>query len=84
MDNGKRRAMRRTIVALVLGGSLGGCAVYAPPYAAYDTYYPGYAYPAYVGPPVSLDFGFYEHRHRGYHGYYGGHRHGWGHYRGRH
>jgi hypothetical protein len=84
MDTGKKRAMRRMVMALLLGGGLGGCAVYAPPYAPYDAYYPGYAYPAYVGPPVSLDFGFYEHRH---HGYYGGHRRGWGagggHYRGR-
>ena len=71
---------------------------------AYSTYdYPAYGYPLYgyrpygyyVGPPVSLNFGFYEHRHRGGydgkhhgHGWRGhggsGHRGGWGHRGGRH
>lgn len=54
------RALKRLAVGLVIAGSLGGCAVYGPPYAAaYDPYYyPSYAYPTYVGPPVALNFGF--------------------------
>jgi hypothetical protein len=73
---------RRVVIALLLAAGLGGC-VYAPPYAAYDPYYyPTYGYPAYVGPPVTLDFGYYRHHHHHHHhghGYYGGHgRHGWG------
>jgi hypothetical protein len=80
MDTRSKRTARRIVVALLLAGGLGGC-VYAPPYAAYDPYYPGYGYPTYVGPPVSLDFGFYHHSYRGHHG---GHGHGWrGHGRGR-
>lgn len=71
------RVLRRSLFALLLAGGLGGC-VYAPPYAAYDSTYPGYSYPAYVGPPVSvgIGLGYYEHRHS-YRG--GGHRHGWHH-----
>jgi len=76
MDTRSIRAVRRLALALFLAGGLGGCAVYAPPYAAYDPYYsyPTYGYPTYVGPPVSLDlgFGYYEHRHS-----YRGHHHGW-------
>jgi hypothetical protein len=81
MDTRSKRAARRSVAALLLAGGLGGC-VYAPPYAAYDPYY--YGYPAYVGPPVTLDFGFYDHSYRGYHGGHGwrghggGWRHGWG------
>ncbi|THC39235.1 hypothetical protein [Massilia sp. Mn16-1_5] len=83
MDTRYRRAARRVVTALLLAAGLGGC-VYAPPYAAYDPYYPTYGYPTYVGPPVTLDFGFgyYRHNHsyHGHRGYYGGHgRHGWGH-----
>ena len=74
MDTRSKRAAKRIVAALLLVGGLGGCAVYAPPYAGNDPYYYGYGYPTYVGPPVSLSFGFYEHRHHG--GYYGGH-HGW-------
>lgn len=90
-----KRGAIRLVAALLLAVGLGGC-VYAPPYAAYDPYYAGYSYPAYVGPPVSLSlgFGYYEHRHskHGYHGgyrgryhggYHGGYRHGWGYGRGR-
>ena len=97
MDTRSIRAVRRLSLALLLAGGLGGCAVYAPPYAAYDPYYsyPSYGYPTYVGPPISLDFGFgyYEHRHsyRGHHHGWGGHGRGWGrrgggwgHGRGRH
>jgi len=79
MDTGSKRAVRHAIVALLLAGGLGGCAVYAPPYAGYaPAYYSDYAYPTYVAPPVFLDFGFYQHRHYGHYrgGYYG---HGWGH-----
>lgn len=81
MDIRSVSALRRIAVALSMATSLGGCAVYGPPYAAYDAYpsygypaygYPGYGYPTYVGPPISLDLGF---------GYYGGHRH---HHHGRH
>ena len=93
MDKRNKRAAGRTVAALLLASGLGGC-VYAPPYAAYDPYYPtytyptysypAYSYPAYVGPPVTLDFGFgyYRHHHHHYrgHGYDRGHgRHGWGH-----
>ena len=73
------RSVKRLTVGLLLAGSLGGCAVYGPPYAAaYDPYYyPGYAYPTYVGPPVALNFGF-GYVDRGYrHGYHGHHHHGW-------
>jgi hypothetical protein len=45
---------------------------YYYPYG-YSSY--AYGYPAYVGPPVSLSFGFYEHSYRG--GSYWGGR-GWG------
>jgi hypothetical protein len=64
--------VKRLAVVLAAGGALSGCAVYAPPYAGYDApYYPYYGYgPAYVGPPVSLDFS--------YHDYRGGHGRGWG------
>jgi hypothetical protein len=93
MDTRSTRFAKRLVVALLLAGGLGGCAVYAPPYAAYDSAYPyyysdyGYGYPTYVGPPVSLNFGFYEHRHRGYGGWrhghgWKGHGGGWGHGRG--
>lgn len=93
MDTRHKRAAQRIAVALLLTAGLGGC-VYAPPYAAYDSYayypgysgyYPAYSYPTYVGPPVALsfDFGYYRHGY-GRHGYRGGYgRHGgWGH--GRH
>lgn len=81
------RALKRLAVGLVIAGSLGGCAVCGPPYAAaYDPYYYpsyGYGYPTYVGPPVALNFGFgyydrggYGHRH-GYGKYHGGRSHGW-------
>jgi len=74
MDTCMKRAAKRIAAGCVLAAGFGGCAVYAPPYAAYDPYYSGYAYPTYVAPPVSLNFGFYGDRH---HGYYGGHGHGW-------
>jgi hypothetical protein len=81
MDTRSKRAARRIAAALLLAGGLGGC-VYAPPYAAYDPYYgysyPVYGYPTYVGPPVTLDFGFYDYGHGGYHGWRG-HGGGWGH-----
>lgn len=70
MDVRRVFAVRRLVVVLLLAAGLGGCAVYGPPYAAYDPYpaygYPGYGYPTYIGPPVTLDFGL---------GYYSGHRH---------
>ena len=64
--------VKRLAVVLAAGGALSGCAVYAPPYAGYDApYSPYYGYgPAYVGPPVSLDFSYHEFR--------GGHGRGWG------
>ena len=88
MDMRNKGAARRAVIVLLLATGLGGC-VYAPPYAAYDLYYyptygyyyPTYGYPAYVAPPVTLDFGFgyYRHHHHHGHGNYGGHgRHGWG------
>lgn len=76
-------SLRRVAAALLLAGGLGGCAVYGPPYA-YDT---AYAYPAYVGRPVSLDLGFafYDrprHGHYRHHHHHGWRGHGWGHHRG--
>lgn len=78
-----RHAAKRCIVAALFVAGVGGC-VYAPPYAAYDPYYPGYSYPTYVGPPVSigLGFGYVEHGHGGYRGHHH-HGHGWGHGHGR-
>lgn len=82
-----RGAAKRLILSLAAGAALSGC-VYAPPYGAYDSapYYSnsypygyGYGYPTYVGPPVSLSFGYSEHRYSGGRGW-GGHG-GW---RGRH
>jgi len=77
--------MKRLILSLAASTALSGC-VYAPLPYAYDAapmaapaYYGpySYAYPTYVGPPVSLNFGFYEHRYRGGGGW-GGYRGGWG------
>ena len=79
-------AAKRIAAALLLAAGLGGCAVYGPPYAGYDPYYPGGAYSGYVGPPVELNlgFGFYDGPRHGY--YRGHHGHGWrshgGHHRG--
>lgn len=80
MDSGIVIAVRRSAAVLLLAASLGGCAVYGPPYAAYGgNAYPGYGYPAYVyptyiGPPVTFDLGFgyysrHHHHHRGHHGW---------------
>lgn len=94
MNTRSKRSVKHLVVALLLAGGLGGC-VYDPYYSgyAYPAYsypsysyygYPGYyAYPTYVGPPVSLSFGFYKH-HGGHHhgGYHGGHHGGGGHHRG--
>jgi hypothetical protein len=90
-----RNLARRCTTALAAGAILSGCAVYGPPYAAYapapyvhDGYYPydyypyRYGGPVYVGPPVSLDFGYYQHRYHGGHAWYGApyaHGRGWGH-----
>lgn len=84
-------AAKRPILSLLLACSLGGCAVYGPPYAAYDTAYPpaygyatypahaydGYPYgrPAYAYPPVTFDLGFSYYDRGPRH--HG--RHGWGH-----
>lgn len=94
MELYRQGAAKRLILSLAAGGFLAGCVYAPPPYAAYDggpvssaPYYYGpyaYGYPAYVGPPLSLSFGYYEHRYRGGggHGYYGGRGwrggHGWG------
>lgn len=79
------RPVRRWIMTLTAVAALSGCAVYAPPpYAVYGAvpavqpyYYGPYAYgrPAYVGPPLSLNFGYYQHRYHGNNGWRG---HGWG------
>ena len=54
-------AAKRLTFSLIIASTLGGCAVYAPPYGYYDNapYYgqPVYSGPAYVGPPVFLNFG---------------------------
>jgi hypothetical protein len=71
-DAMKIRSLKRLALALAVGGALSGCAVYAPPYAAYDGPYYPYGYgPAYVGPPVSLDFSYHEYDYRGGHGWHG-------------
>ncbi len=91
-------AAKRLVISLLLACGLGGCAVYGPPYATYDSSYPyAYGQPAYVYPPVSLDLGFtyfdhgpryhgghrWGHHHGGHHGWRGHHRgHGGGHHRG--
>jgi hypothetical protein len=86
MNTRTQGAAKRLILSLAAGAALSGC-VYAPPYAAYDSYpygngY-GYGYPTYVGPPVSLSFGYSENRYSGGRGW-GGHG-GWrGGGRGRH
>jgi hypothetical protein len=73
--------MKRLILALA-AAALSGCVYAPPPYAAYDSapagspYYSpySYGYPTYVGPPLSLSFGFYQHRYSGGRGHYGGRR----------
>ena len=66
--------VKRLALALAAGGALSGCAVYAPPYAAYGEPYSPYGYgPAYVGPPISLDFSYHEYD-RGGRGWYRGGR----------
>jgi hypothetical protein len=95
MELRKQGAAKRLIFSLA-AAALSGCVYGPPPYAAYDQapgaapyYYSPYAYgyPTYVGPPLSLSFGFYEHSYHGGHGHYGGHGyygghgghgHGWG------
>jgi hypothetical protein len=66
--------VKRLALVLAAGSALSGCAVYAPPYAAYDAPYSPYGYgPTYVGPPVSLDFSYREYRgDRGWHGHHRG------------
>ena len=63
-----RGAAKRLTFSLILASTLGGCAVYGPPYPPYGYdadpygqpgYYsaPAYAAPVYVGPPLFLNFG---------------------------
>lgn len=81
MATRKHGATARLTLSIAAAAALSGCVWYGPPYAAYDPgpvaapYYYPYAYgrPAYVGPPVSLNFGYYGYRGGG--GYRG---HGWG------
>ena len=86
------------LCALLAGAALSGC-VYDPYYAVHDPapqalpyYYPygygytygyGYGRPAYVGPPITFNFGYshyshHGHDHHGGHGGSGWHGHGWG------
>lgn len=74
MDTRKQGAAKRLLLSLAAGAALSGCVV-APPYGAYDAYGYGYGYPAYAGPPVSLSFGYSDHRYGGGHGGRG--HHGW-------
>jgi hypothetical protein len=76
------RATTRLMLSLAAVAALSGCAVYGPPYMPYDpgpavspyAYTPyGYGRPAYRGPPVSLNFGYYQHHHRGGYGAHRGH-----------
>jgi hypothetical protein len=72
MELHKQGVAKRLILSLAAGAVLSGCVYAPPPYAAYDTA-PAYSYPTYVGPPISLSFGYYEHRYRGGgYGHYGG------------
>lgn len=47
---------------------------YAPYYASPYGYGYGYGRSAWAGPPVTLNFGYYEHRYRGGYGGHGGYR----------
>lgn len=62
MDKYMKGAAKRLTFSLIVASTLGGCAVYAPPYGYYDNdpYYgqPVYSAPVYIGPPVFLNFGF--------------------------
>jgi hypothetical protein len=72
MDTRTTGWVKRLALVLAAGGALSGCAVYAPPYAGYDGAYSPYGYgygPAYVGPPVSLDFSYHEYDRGGRGGY---------------
>ena len=81
MDSTKINLVKRLALALAAGGALSGCAVYGPPYGAYDAPYSPYGYgPAYVGPPISLDLNYSEYSYRGGHGWRGGR--GWHGHRG--
>lgn len=74
MNSGKIGLVKRLALTLAAGSALSGCAVYAPPYAGYDAPYSPYGYgPAYVGPPVSLDFSYHEYDRggRGWHDHRG-------------
>ena len=73
--------LKRCAAGLLLVAGLGGCAVYAPPYAGNDPYYGGAGYSGYYGPPVSVGvgLGFYGNDRDGYH-----RRDGRGHGRGHH
>lgn len=78
---------KRLVISLLLVAGLGGCAVYGPPYSAYDGGYGYGAGPAYVYPPVSVDLGFsyYDRGPRYNRGHGWGHHHGrWHHGRGHH
>jgi hypothetical protein len=89
MKSQTKGAAKRLIFSLLLACGLGGCAVYEPAYAPYESSYP-YGGPAYVYPPVALDLGFtYYDRGPFYYGgprYYGGSRYyggaRWGNHRG--
>jgi hypothetical protein len=73
------------LCVLLAGAALSGC-VYDPYYAVYDPaplalpyHYPygyrypyGYGRPAYVGPPITFNFGYSHYSHHS-HGTYGGH-----------
>ncbi|WP_313707183.1 hypothetical protein [Massilia sp.] len=92
MNTRSIRAVQGLAVVAFLAGGLGGCVYdpyyaysypndYTYPYSypySYPYYYPYryYGYPSYVGPPVSLNFGFGYYHHGGHDGYHGGH-HGW-------
>ena len=57
--------LKRCAAGLLLAAGLGGCAVYGPPYGAYDPYYGNGGYSTYAGPPVEVNLGL---------GYYGDRR----------
>jgi hypothetical protein len=63
MNTQNLRVLKRCAAGLLLAAGLGGCAVYGPPYGAYDPYYGNGGYSTYSGPPVELNLGL---------GYYGG------------
>ncbi|QJE01025.1 hypothetical protein HH212_14120 [Massilia forsythiae] len=91
MKPARRGAAARLILSLATGAVLSGCAVYAPPYAAYDPAPLAASYYAYSTPypyhsPYYYPYGYARQGYAGpplsldfgYYGYRHGGNHGWG------